>query len=91
MWAFWYIFPRFGMLYQEKSGNPDPHMHELTQWIMNARFQFLAIKPSRQGLISITLLILHMYVELSKQYKLRVCMPLFHKVMYVCNLTYVSS
>jgi hypothetical protein len=21
--AIWYIFPRFGILYQEKSGNPD--------------------------------------------------------------------
>jgi hypothetical protein len=21
----WYILPRFGMLYQEKSGNPDRH------------------------------------------------------------------
>jgi hypothetical protein len=22
LWSFWYIFPRFGILYQEKSGNP---------------------------------------------------------------------
>jgi hypothetical protein len=22
LWSFWYIFPRFGMLYHEKSGNP---------------------------------------------------------------------
>jgi hypothetical protein len=21
----WYIFPRFGILYKEKSGNPAPH------------------------------------------------------------------
>jgi hypothetical protein len=28
----WYIFPRFGMLYQEKSGNPGPNMftHEIS-------------------------------------------------------------
>jgi hypothetical protein len=23
-WSFWYIFSRFGMLQQEKSGNPGP-------------------------------------------------------------------
>jgi hypothetical protein len=23
LWSFWYIFPRFGILYTEKSGNPD--------------------------------------------------------------------
>jgi hypothetical protein len=22
LWSFWHIFPPFGMLYQEKSGNP---------------------------------------------------------------------
>jgi hypothetical protein len=22
-WSFWYIFSRFGILYQEKAGNPD--------------------------------------------------------------------
>jgi hypothetical protein len=22
----WYIFPRFGILYQEKSGSPDPEL-----------------------------------------------------------------
>jgi hypothetical protein len=26
---FWYIFPRFGMLYQEKSGNPE---HDSAAW-----------------------------------------------------------
>jgi hypothetical protein len=25
--VFWYIFPRFGILYQEKSGNPAPDIH----------------------------------------------------------------
>jgi hypothetical protein len=24
----WHILPRFGMLYQEKSGNPDVHIAE---------------------------------------------------------------
>jgi hypothetical protein len=24
LWQYWYIFPRFGLLYQEKSGNPVP-------------------------------------------------------------------
>jgi hypothetical protein len=23
----WYVFLSFGILYQEKSGNPDPHPH----------------------------------------------------------------
>jgi hypothetical protein len=23
LWSIWYIFPSFGMLRQEKSGNPD--------------------------------------------------------------------
>jgi hypothetical protein len=23
LWSFWYIFTRFGILYQEQSGNPD--------------------------------------------------------------------
>jgi hypothetical protein len=26
----WYIFPRFGMLHQEQSGNPDPHLKRET-------------------------------------------------------------
>jgi hypothetical protein len=34
LWAFdnfavvWYVFPRFGILYQEKSGNPGAHLSE---------------------------------------------------------------
>jgi hypothetical protein len=28
----WYIFPRFGLLYQEKSGNPDDNTFRLTTW-----------------------------------------------------------
>jgi hypothetical protein len=32
----WYIFPRFGLLYQEKSGNPDPsaplHTYLVNKW-----------------------------------------------------------
>jgi hypothetical protein len=27
--AFWYIFPHFGMLYQEKSGNPDSNTYQV--------------------------------------------------------------
>jgi hypothetical protein len=26
LWSVWYIFPLFGMLYQEKSGKPDPDL-----------------------------------------------------------------
>jgi hypothetical protein len=29
--SIWYIFPHFGMLYQEKSGNPDVHRYKDTQ------------------------------------------------------------
>jgi hypothetical protein len=25
LWPFWYIYPRFGRLYQEQSGNPVLH------------------------------------------------------------------
>jgi hypothetical protein len=26
LWSFWYIFSRFGMVYQENSGNPVPEV-----------------------------------------------------------------
>jgi hypothetical protein len=28
----WYIFPRFGILYQEKSGNPGQDGNNLSRW-----------------------------------------------------------
>jgi hypothetical protein len=26
LWSFWYIFPRFGILYRDKSGNPGQYI-----------------------------------------------------------------
>jgi hypothetical protein len=31
--AIWYIFPRLGILYQDKSGNPAPQFHRSTSWL----------------------------------------------------------
>jgi hypothetical protein len=39
LWYFWYIFPVFGMLYHEKSGNPV-----LDRQIVGADFRSFAFK-----------------------------------------------
>jgi hypothetical protein len=34
----WYIFPFFGMLYEEKSGNTDPSMHIVSYEDMSLKY-----------------------------------------------------
>jgi hypothetical protein len=36
----WYIYPRFGILCQEKSGNPDAHMYSMPTAISVAHHFF---------------------------------------------------
>jgi hypothetical protein len=40
-WYIWYIFSRFGMLYQEKSGNPGFEIHDGFSKQLQEKFQLI--------------------------------------------------
>jgi hypothetical protein len=44
--AIWYIFPRFGMLCQEKSGNPDRDERRQNDFKICAKPPFILIRSS---------------------------------------------
>jgi hypothetical protein len=39
----WYLFPRFGMLYPEKSGNPDMDLSKKNEMELQTNFRFICL------------------------------------------------